>query len=139
MMAGLRPPGPLSFEGHVSRNWIEWIQAFKVNKTATELSKKKSDGVRCATFLHMGGPVAQQSATTFTISSDDVGKVSLLKSKFEAYCQPKWNIAVLRYFFNTRNKEDGETFNKYLTELKAQVKNCDFGDLENDLLPDRIV
>ena len=137
-MAGLRPPGPLCLEGNVSRNWMEWIRAFEFYETATELSTK-SDGVRYATFLHVAGPAAQQIATTFAFTSGEVGKVSSLKKKFETYCQPKRNIAVLRYIFNTRNQKNEETFNKYLTELKAHVKDCEFGDLEDDLLRDRIV
>ena len=44
-----------------------------------------------------------------------------------------------RHKFFTRNQEPGETFDKYLTELRLLEKSCDFGTLADSLLRDRIV
>ena len=44
-----------------------------------------------------------------------------------------------RYRFNSRNQRETETFSTYLTALRELVKDCEYGDLESDLLRDRIV
>ena len=51
----------------------------------------------------------------------------------------KKNETMERHKFFTRNQEYGETFDKYLTELRILEKNCDFGTLSDSLFKDRIV
>ncbi len=41
--------------------------------------------------------------------------------------------------FNTRVQNVGETIDAYVTELKIQAKNCEFGALSDELIRDRIV
>ena len=41
--------------------------------------------------------------------------------------------------FNSRNQKRDENLSQYLTELKALVRGCEFRDLEDELLRDRIV
>ena len=60
-------------------------------------------------------------------------------NKFEAYCNPKRNITYERHLFNTRFQNVGETIDAYVTELKIQAKNCEFGALCDELIRDRIV
>ena len=62
----------------------------------------------------------------------------LLKS-FDDYCDPKKNETVERHKFFMRNQEQGESFDKYLTELRILEKTCDFGTLSDSLHRDRIV
>ena len=108
-MAGLKPPGPLSFQGNVATNWKDWLMSYELYETATELLKK-GDEVRYATFLHVAGATAQRIAKTFELTSGESGKVDALKKKFAAYCQPRKNLSVLRYMFNPRNQRADESF-----------------------------
>ena len=66
-------------------------------------------------------------------------KIDILFSKFEVYCKPKQNVTIERYRFNTRVQTKHETIDQYLTELKLIAKNCSFGELENQLIQERIV
>ena len=137
-MAGLKPPGPLSFDGNVGSNWQDWLRTYEFYEKATEL-EKKSNEVRYATFLHVAGSTAQKIAETFAFPEREEGQVSALKAKFEAFCLPKRNLSVIRYMFNSRNQKRDENLSQYLTELKALVRGCEFRDLEDELLRDRIV
>ena len=137
-MAGLKPPGPLSLQGNIAKNWKDWIRAFQLYETATELTAK-TEPIRCATFLHVAGPAAQQIFDTLQFATEERGKIQPLKDKFKAYCEPKKNLTVTRYLFNTRNQRHGESFSNYMTELRALVNDCEFGTLEGSLLKDRIV
>ncbi|XP_063955531.1 uncharacterized protein K02A2.6-like [Lytechinus pictus] len=137
-MAGLKPPGPLSFQGSVAKNWKDWLSAYELYETASELNKK-GDEVRYATFLHVAGATAQRIAKTFEFESAEVRKVEPLKKKFSGYCQPRRNMSVIRYLFNSRNQRSDETFSAYLTDLKVLISDCEFQTLEGEMLRDRIV
>lgn len=103
-MSGLRPPVPLSFDGNVAKNLKDWLRAYDFYEGATKLSAK-TEPVRYATFLHVTGPMAQQITETLTFTETESGKVSALKTKLAAYCQPKRNLSVIRYLFNSRNQK----------------------------------
>ena len=137
-MSGLRPPGPLSLEGNLAKNYADWIREFNVYEIATQLTEKP-EIVRCATFLHVAGPQAQAIHQTLTFTRDEVNKIEPLKQKFKEYCEPKRNITVIRYLFNTRNQHTGEPFAKFVTDLKRLAKDCEFDALEESLMKDRIV
>ena len=137
-MSGLRPPGPLSLEGNLAKNYADWIREFNVYEIATQLTDKP-EKVRCATFLHVAGPQAQAIHQTLTFTRDEVNKIEPLKLKFKEYCEPKRNITVIRYLFNTRNQHNGEPFTKFVTDLKRLARDCEFDALEESLMKDRIV
>ena len=55
------------------------------------------------------------------------------------YCKPKQNVTIERYRFNTRVQDRQETINQYMMELRLIAKNCSFGNLEDQLVRDRLV
>ena len=70
---------------------------------------------------------------------DIVDKIKVLFDKYEAYCNPKQNVTVIRYKFNTRSRNHGETIDQYVTELKRLAKDCAYGELSDEMIRDRIV
>ena len=52
-MAGLKPPGPLSFDGNVGSNWQDWLRTYEFYEKATELEKEIERGSICH-FLTRG-------------------------------------------------------------------------------------
>ena len=44
-----------------------------------------------------------------------------------------------RLVFNQRNQKEGERIDNYVSELKRLSLTCDFGDLRDSLIRDRIV
>ena len=134
----LKPPSGLSFEGNISKNWRDFERAWELFSLASELDKK-SEKVQCATFLHVAGAPAQEVYSTFKFEDGESDKIAPLKQKFANYCEPKKNITVNRYTFNSRQQHIGEKFTDYLTSLKTLVKDCEYGPLEDEMLRDRIV
>ena len=91
---------------------------------------------KCCILLNLAGEQAVEVLNTFTFKEgekDDDPEV--LMRKFEDYCSPKRNITYERHPFNTVN----ETIDAYVTELRLQAKNCEFGALCKELIRDRIV
>ena len=52
---------------------------------------------------------------------------------------PRKNTTFCRYKFFTYRQSDGQTFDKYLTEMKKLCNDCDLGTLKNSLLTDMLI
>lgn len=95
--------------------------------------------VQCATFLHVAGEEAIKVNNTFVFRDDEKDKIAVLKKKFQDYCEPRKNLTYLRHMFFTRAQGPTETIDAFVTELKSKAKDCEFGDLHDSLIRDRIV
>jgi hypothetical protein len=110
--------------------------------TATE-KDKKSQKIQCATFLTLAGEAAITVYETFEDTEKD--KIEPLVAKFEAYCLPKKNAKHERHVFNLRKQKPDESVEQFVTELIRTVsmenlaKNCEYGELTNSIVKDRIV
>ena len=76
---------------------------------------------------------------TWTLTLAETDKINVLFEKHGAYCNPKQNVIIVRYKFNTRNQSDGETIDQYVTELKRLAKDFAYGELTSEMIRDRIV
>ena len=139
-MDKLTPPDPLDLDSsNVSDAWRKWKQRFELFSLASGLSSKE-EGIQAATLLHVVGPDALEIYNTFTWEADgDRNKVTKILEKFEAYCVSRRNITWERHIFNTRSQHDGETIDQYVTDLKTKAQTCEFKELKDGLIRDRIV
>ena len=71
--------------------------------------------------------------------SEEQYKIRVLLERFESYCKPKRNITVERYKFNTRVQAAKETIDQYVTTLRLIANDCEFKQLEDELIRDGIV
>ena len=146
---GLRTPDPVSFEGNVAENWREFERYFTIYRKAA-LKKCDSDEVAYI-LLNLAGPEAIERERTFAYKSEvkDGDTIvtpaesredpDLLITKFRELCNLQTNIIVERHKSNTRNQREGETTEAYITDLKKLANQCEYGNLRNDLIRDRIV
>ena len=139
-MDNLMPPDPLDLDcSNVSDTWRKWKQRFELFSLASGLSSK-DEGIQAATLLHVVGPDALEVYNTFSWENEeDKRKVTKILEKFEAHCIPQRNITWERHVFNTRSQRDGETTDQYVTDLKTKAQTCEFGELKDSLIRDRIV
>ena len=118
--------------------WKSWYRSWTFYKTAKEFSEK-SGAIQCATFLHVAGPAAQHVYASWTIATKDKDDIAKLEDKFARHGSPFNNITVNRYRSNSCSQRETEIFSTYLTVLRDLLKHCEYGDLESDLLRDKIV
>ena len=140
-MDKLDPPKGLSLTGNVAENWTKFKQRFDlyIQATGLEADKAKPKQKAC-TFLHLIGEDALEVYNNFTFENDeDKFKVDKISEKFEAYCSPKRNTTYERHKFFTLMQKPDETIDQYVTELRTKAKNCEFGDLTESLIRDRII
>ena len=143
MAKNLHPPEKLLLTGNLKDNFRKFKQQFEIYITAAGISNS-TENIKCATLLHVIGPDAIEIFNTFRWNEEgdnegDDKKMSKVLSKFEKYCTPKCNVTYERHQFNTRNQKEGESIDSYVTELRILSKSCEFGDLSDSLIKDRIV
>ena len=138
-MDKLSPPEALNLDGNIAENWRRWKQRFEIFSLASGLSEKDV-GIQAAAFLHVAGPEALEVYNTFSLSTaDDKNKVDKIMEKFDQYCNPRKNVTWERHKFNTRNQQPGETIDQYVTDLKTKAQTCEFAELKDGLIRDRII
>lgn len=143
MAKNLPPPSTLSLDGNLKENFRRFKQQFEIYMSATGLSEKE-DEVKTNTLLHVIGPEAIEIFNTFLWTeagdeADDNKKVDKGLAKFEKYCSPKKNVVVERHIFNTRKQGPSEKVDTFIADLRFLAKSCEFENLHDSLIRDRIV
>lgn len=135
-MDKLELPGVLSLTGNVTENWKKFKQRFDVYMTATGAAEK-GDKQKACIFLK---EEAVQVYNTFVFEEGEEYKLKKkILEKFEVFCTPKHNTTYERHKFFTRVQRFDETIDRYVTELRTMAKNCEFWDLVDSLIRDRII
>ncbi|KAJ8017554.1 hypothetical protein HOLleu_44951 [Holothuria leucospilota] len=142
-MDRLSPPPKLQMEGNLSENWKRCKQQFLLYLTAAGYEGKEAK-IKTSLLLHVIGEEALDIYNTFTFTNDAEGNptnmnLDIVMDKFQNYCTPKKNITYERHKFFTCIQKPGESIDHYLTELRTKSKSCDFGDLADSLIRDRII
>ena len=133
-------------DGNLAFNWENFKEAFEIYRVASGL-EDKSLKVQSSTFRHVIGQEARNILKTFKWDNCDkecdestsLHTVSCMIKKFDSHCSPKKNVTIERHIFFSRNQADGETFEAFATDLKLKAKTCEFKDLNDSLIKDRIV
>ena len=112
---------------------------------ATGLDKKDKK-IQANILLHVIGPDAVKVYNGFTWApaqgvnpAEDKEDPAQILQKFEDYCTPHKNITYERHLFNRRSQEVGETFDQFYTHLCHLSHTCEFGNMTDQMIRDRIV
>ncbi|KAL1262289.1 hypothetical protein QQF64_007554 [Cirrhinus molitorella] len=138
-MEGLKPPQPLQLEGNMAENWKKWKQKFGLYMTASGVETKDKK-IQSCTLLHVIGDEALEIYNTFDfIETEDKDNVKEIIKKFDDYFEPQKNVTFERHIFNSRVQTLGESIDQFVTDLKTKAKSCEYGQLCDSLIKDRIV
>ena len=139
-MSGLNQPPQLELRsGNIAQNWTNFKQRFELFNTVSGMTEK-GDKAQCSLFLHCIGDAALQVYNTFEFPDEnDKMKLKVVMKKFEDYCIPKRNVTYERYKFFNHTQQTHETIDQYCTELRERAKSCEFGELTDSLIQDRII
>ena len=100
----------------------------------------KGKNVQVNTLLHVAGPEAIKIYNTFEyIEEEDREDVNTLLNKFDEHFLPQKNLSYERHIFHTRVQQPGETIDEFVTDLKRKAATCDFEQLQDSLIKDRII
>ena len=134
----LKQPDQMNFEGNIAEAWKSFYSAYTFYTQATGVDKK-AEKVQCAVLLHVIGKDAQDVYKSFQFEDSEKDKIAPLVAKFEEVFLPKKNLTIERFQFNVAVQKPGQTCEAYFTELRNLAQTCEFGDLKESLIKDRIV
>ena len=120
--------------------WTAWKDRCASYATATKLDDENG-AVYVSVFLTVISPEAHAVFHTFTWDSPaDKQDLDKVINAFDAYFEPRRNIAYKQYQFNLRGQKDGETLEQYITTLRHLSMWCSFENITIDEISrDRLI
>ena len=104
------------------------------------IARTASDKKRAAVFLACIGSAAQTVFRTFQFTeADHRTDVTKIMEAFDRYCIGETNVTYERYVFNQRVQQPGESIDDFVADLRKLANNCQFEQLEDSLIRDRII
>ena len=85
------------------------------------------------------GDAADDILKSFHLTADEQKTYTTVKEKFNTHFIQKRNVIYERARFNQRRQEEGEPFDDFVTALYGLVEHCNYGDLQTEMIRDRIV
>ena len=137
-MASYQIAPPEKFDFHQPDTWPKWIRRFERYSQASGLAAK-GDESQVNALVYCMGEEADDIMSSFGLSDEDSKKFETVKTKFEAHFVKKRNVVYERAKFNLRKQEEGELVDSFITSLYKLAEHCNYGNLRDDLIRDRIV
>nr|XP_042908526.1 uncharacterized protein K02A2.6-like [Parasteatoda tepidariorum] len=129
---------PESFPFSIPSEWPKWKQRFLRFRTASGLITK-TDEEQVDALIYVMGDKAEDIFLSLSISEEDKKKFQEVLNSFDTHFVVKRNIIFERAQFNRRIQKEGESVNDFITALYALADKCEYGNLHDELLRDRIV
>lgn len=136
-MDRLSPPTPMQLTGNLADNWKRFKQRFNIYLAASGAGGD-DDKLKASIFLHVIGEDALDIYNSFQQDEANL-TLTVLMAKFEEYFVPSQNVTFERYKFFSHDQKQGVSFDQYLAELNTLSKTCEFENLKDSLVKDRIV
>ena len=98
-----------------------------------------SETIRIATFVTCIGLGALRPYKALPFASDENKKMDVVVALFQQQCIGETNVINEPFVFNRGSQEKSEDFDCYLTALKEIARRCEFREMTEQLLRDRVV
>ena len=138
MAESIRQPDELALAGNIAENWRKFKQEFELYMLAAGHDTKPPKQ-KIALLLHVARKQAIEVYNTFSFTAEEEGKYESVIEKFNAYCNPKKNETYERYVFHSRKQLQGEPIEQFVTDLKLKAQTCQFDNLRDSMIRDRLV
>lgn len=132
---GIRVEPPSSFDFKKTSDWSKWRKRFERFASISGL-RGKSEIQQIDAFLYIMGDESENIMMQFPVKPTTL---EMMIQAFNNYFEPRANIIFERYLFNTRIQEEGESVDAFITSLHTLAENCQYGNLKDELIRDRIV
>ena len=129
------PPERFSFK---PEEWSKWIRRFERFRLESELNKNDEES-QVNTLIYSMGDEGDDILQSFGMIADDRKKYNAVKNKFEGHSIIKRHVIFERARFNMRVQTEGESVDTFITDLYTLAELCNFSDLRDELIRDRIV
>ena len=131
----ISPPESFNF---MQDEWPKWVRRFERFRQGSGL-KSKSEEHQVNALIYIMGDKADDILCSFGLSEDEKKVYNTVRAKFDSYFEPQINVIFERAKFNHRRQQQGESVETFITELYCLADRCNYGDLRNEMIRDRIV
>ncbi|XP_045764729.1 uncharacterized protein LOC123866963 [Maniola jurtina] len=137
----LSPPSSFCFDKNASdawslnERWTKWKRSYEIYSKACELTKKSVE-IQVNILLHV---VGEQCRDILDRLPDKCTTVEQVWKTLDEQFHTKRNVTVERHKFFMRHQQDNESIEQYVFELRKLAQTCEFRDLHDELIKDRLV
>ena len=100
--------------------------------------RAKNEEERCCYSMLWVGEKGRRIFSTWNKTDAQQKVLQEYYDSFQVYVQPETNPIFARHRLHSKIQEPGETVQQFVTALKLQVKYCEYGQAEDDIVGDRI-
>ena len=137
-MAQLRLEPPEQFDFRKPDDWPRWKRRFGQYRVASGL-ESSSELQQVSTLLYCIGEEAESVLISTDATADDRKEYKKTIAKFDEFFSVRRNVIYERARFNRRSQLQSETAEEYIVELYRLAETCNYGDLKDEMIRDRLV
>lgn len=126
------PPTPMSLQGDVAEHWKGFELASRV--TTQSLPSSLRDTLTKMALQILWGKLIHVAATLCTVMGTD----DLILRALHLHFIPQRNVLFERFRFNAAT-QGTDSVDDYIIRLRQLVESCEFADLKDILIRDRLV
>ena len=89
--------------------------------------------------MYCMGEDAEEVLATTNITAEQKKEYRQVVQKFDEYFKVRKNLVYERASFNLAHQLADESAEQFITRLHQLAENCEFGDLKNEMIRDRLV
>ncbi|KAK0131436.1 hypothetical protein N1851_033838 [Merluccius polli] len=127
----IKPPEAFDFAKRIRR--------FERFRLASNLNSSTEENQMNTLVYCMGDEADDVLLELLELTNEQRQQYSAVKKGFDDYFIPKKNVIYERAKFNKRVQQPSETVDVFLTSLYALAESCEYGQLHDELLRDRLV
>ena len=131
-------PSAMNSRGDVAGNWQFFRKQWIDYEIATALIHSK-ETIRIATLRSAMGRDCRQIFLNLNLSQYDKKKIDRYLEALDNYLKPIRYLVYERCVFNTCVQSNDESVQSYVTGLREPATSCEYGELTDDLIRDRLV
>lgn len=90
-------------------------------------------------LCYVRGEKSEEILSQVVPDLSDATTYETVKKKFDEYFTPRKNVVFERFKFNSRVQQPEESVDSFITALYTLAESCEFGNLKDELIRDRIV
>ena len=132
----LRPPEQFDFRN--PDDWSRWKRRFEQFRVASGLTQDSADK-QISTLLYCLGEQAEAVLTSTNITAEERKIYDTVIAKLDEFFKVRKNVIFERARFNRRNQLEGESAEHYIMALYDLAANCEYGDMQSEMIRDRLV
>ncbi|XP_064468401.1 uncharacterized protein K02A2.6-like [Ornithodoros turicata] len=129
---------PEKFDFRHPHSWKTWFIRWERYRIITELHLRPQE-TQVNTFLYAMGREGEDILCSLKLTPEQNKSYAAVTTAFEKHFEPRVNVIYERAKFNRRRQESHETVDVFITDLHKMADRCQYGELKEQLIRDRLV